>query len=77
LKAIHKAHLGIVNCKKRAKELVYWPGMNKQIEDVVNKCSAYLTYKKKPAKEPMIMHEVPSLPWSKVGTDLFDECQLK
>jgi len=72
LKAIHKAHLGIVNCKKRAKELVYWPGMNKQIEDVVNKCSACLTYKKKPAKEPMIMHEVPSLPWSKVGTDLFE-----
>lgn len=72
LKAIHKAHLGIVNCKKRAKELVYWPGMNKQIEDVVNKCSVCLTYKNKPAKEPMVMQEIPSLPWSKVGTDLFE-----
>jgi transposase InsO family protein len=72
MKAIHKSHLGIVNCKRRAKELVYWPGMNKQIEDVVSKCSVCLTYKNKPAKEPMIMQPVPELPWSKVGTDLFE-----
>ena len=71
MRAIHNSHLGLVNCKRRAKELVYWPGMNKQREDVVSKCSVCLTYKNKPAKEPMIMQPVPELPWSKVGTDLF------
>lgn len=72
LKVIHNSHLGVVNCRKRARELVFWPGMSKQIEDRVSKCSACLTYRNKPAKEPMIMHEVPQLPWSKVGTDLFE-----
>lgn len=72
LKVIHNSHLGVVNCRKRARELLFWPGMSKQIEDIVSKCSACLTYRNKPAKEPMIMHEVPQLPWSKVGTDLFE-----
>ena len=52
--------------------MVYWPGMNKQIEDVESKCSVCLTYKIKPAKEPLIMQHVQELPLSKVGTDLFD-----
>ncbi|XP_060080243.1 uncharacterized protein LOC132559627 [Ylistrum balloti] len=73
LKTIHSSHLGIVKCKQRARELVFWPGMNKQIEDVVGRCSACLTYRNKMPREPMIIHPVPSLPWSKVGTDL---CEL-
>ena len=46
--------------------------MNKQIEDVVSRCSACLRYQHKPQKEPMIIHPLPSLPWSKVATDLFE-----
>ena len=72
LKLIHNSHLGFVNCKKRARELVFWPGMNKQIEDMVSRCSACLTQRNKPAKEPMIIQPIPTLPWSKVGTDLFE-----
>lgn len=72
LKVIHSSHMGMVKCKQRARELVFWPGMNKQIEDTVSRCSACLAYRNKPAKEPMIIHPLPSLPWSKVGTDLFE-----
>ncbi|KAH3872625.1 hypothetical protein DPMN_035844 [Dreissena polymorpha] len=36
-----------------------WPGMKKQIEDVVSECSVCLTYKNKPAKEHMSMKLVP------------------
>ncbi|XP_052276600.1 uncharacterized protein K02A2.6-like [Dreissena polymorpha] len=74
LKAIHKSHLGVVNCKKRARELVFWPGMNKQIEDLIGKCSACLMHRKMSQKEPMIIQPVPELPWSKVGMDL---CELE
>ena len=38
LTVIHSAHMGIVKCKQRARELVFWPGLNKQIEDVVSRC---------------------------------------
>ncbi|KAK3098150.1 hypothetical protein FSP39_016659 [Pinctada imbricata] len=72
LKTIHSSHMGMTKCKQRARELVYWPGMNKQIEDTVSRCSACLKYQNKPQKEPMIIHPLPSLPWSKVGADLFE-----
>lgn len=64
--------MGMVKCKQRARELVYWPVMNKQIEDVVSRCSACLLHQNRPHKEPMMIHPLPSLPWSKVATDLFE-----
>lgn len=72
LKTIHSSHQGILKSKQKARELVFWPGMNKQIEDVVSRCSACLTHRNKPQREPMMIHPIPSLPWSKVGTDLFE-----
>ena len=72
LKAIHQPHLGVVMSKRRARDLLYWPTMNGQIEDVVSKCSTCLQYRNKPQREPMIIHELPNLAWSKVGTDLFE-----
>ena len=32
LAVIHGTHLGIVKCKQRAREALYWPGMSAQIE---------------------------------------------
>ncbi len=40
LKVIHTAHQGMVKSKQLARDLMYWPGINKQIEDTVSKCSA-------------------------------------
>ena len=38
LKLIHECHLGLTNCKLRAKETVYWPGLNNQLEQLVLNC---------------------------------------
>ena len=38
LNLINKSHLGMVKCKKIAKEVLFWPAMNKDIEDVVRQC---------------------------------------
>lgn len=35
---IHEGHLGIEKCKRRARETVYWPGLNRDIETFVSKC---------------------------------------
>ena len=35
LALIHGTHLGIVKCKQRAREALYWPGMSAKIEDKV------------------------------------------
>lgn len=72
LKTIYSSHMGMLKGKQRARELIYWPGMNKQIKDVVSHCSACLLQQNRPQKEPMMIHTFPFLPWSKVATDLFE-----
>ena len=42
LRQIHQGHVGIERSKLRARELVFWPGMSKQIEDVVSSCAVCL-----------------------------------
>jgi len=38
LRRLHTGHMGMVKCKNRAKEVMFWPSMNSQIEDIVSKC---------------------------------------
>ncbi len=71
LRIIHQPHLGMVKSKQRARDLIYWPGMNKQIEDMIAKCSTCLEHRNNLPREPMIPHPIPDLPWNKVGSDLF------
>ena len=44
LKQIHKGHLGLNKCKLSAKETVYWPGLNNELEDPVLNCQLCLKY---------------------------------
>ena len=44
LKLIHEDHLGLTKCKLRAKETVYWPGLNDQLEKLVLNCQLCLKY---------------------------------
>ena len=72
LNLIHSSHMGEEKCKRRAKEVLYWPGMNAQIEDVVSNCHTCIMYQRSNMKEPLLCHEVPSCPWAKVGADIFN-----
>ena len=72
LAAIHQSHLGVEACKKRAREILFWPGLAQDIQDVVNKCSVYNSLKSHQPKEPLKPHIVPDRPWQMVGTDMFE-----
>jgi hypothetical protein len=39
LTKIHAGHMGMEKCKQRARDILFWPGMCKQIEDIVGKCA--------------------------------------
>lgn len=71
LNRIHEGHLGIEKCKRRARESVYWPGLNKDIEMLVSKCETCQKHQSKQTKESMVISESPAFPWHKVGMDLF------
>uniref|UniRef100_A0A672HNR1 Gypsy retrotransposon integrase-like protein 1 n=1 Tax=Salarias fasciatus TaxID=181472 RepID=A0A672HNR1_SALFA len=68
---LHSSHLGVEGCLRRARECVYWLGMNDQIKKYIAKCDICRSMDMKQQKETLISHEVPSRPWAKVGTDLF------
>jgi len=73
LKEVHKSHLGIVKCKKLARDLIFWPGMTSEIADVVSKCETCNSYcRSQNPREQMLSPETPKLPWEKVGSDLFE-----
>ena len=72
LRQIHKSHLGIVKCRQRAKEVLFWPGMSVDIEQMITNCSVCADYGKKQPSEPLKPTIPPSLPWKKIGTDLFE-----
>ena len=69
---LRSSHIGIQGCLRRARETLYWPGMNKKVEDYIAKCSTCNSYQSEQAKEPMISHLIPTRPWDKVGMDLFE-----
>ena len=70
LEIIHEGHQGIVKCRRRVKESVWWPGVSKQIADMVTNCRKCIKHRV-PAREPMIPSAVPEGPWKTLGTDLF------
>lgn len=71
LKLIHEGHLGMDKCKSMAREILYWPGMNADIENVVAKCSVCNSYRRKQQPEPLLPHTPPGRPWAKLGADIF------
>lgn len=71
LERIHTGHMGIERSKQRARDLLFWPGMNKQIEEMVERCTTCLELRKSNPKEPMISYQIPERPWQIVATDLF------
>ena len=74
LKLIHKGHLGLTKCKLRAKETVYWPGLNDQFEKLVLNCQLCLKYlqsKYKLTPDLSLGQEIPTFPWTKLATDIF------
>ena len=57
--------------RERAKQAVWWPGISKQLEKLVRECPKCIKFRVQRA-EPLIPSTLPSLPWQKVGTDLFE-----
>ena len=53
---------------------MYWPGLNKQLEQLILNCQLCLKYSQ--AKHKQVLHmslgqEIPIHPWTKLATDIF------
>ena len=71
LEKIHAGHMGVEKSKRRARDILYWPGMNGQIEEMILKCSTCLEYRPSNQKVPLVSQPTPVMLWDTVATDLF------
>ena len=71
LSQIHEGHLGIERSKLRARDIVFWPDMTKQIDEMVSNCSICQELRFSNPREPMIPHKIARYPWQVVATNLF------
>ena len=71
LKRIHQGHMGKEKSKRRARDVLYWPGMGSEIQEKIARSSICQHYQKQNVNEPMILSQLPNKPWEKVATDLF------
>jgi transposase InsO family protein len=72
LELIHEGHLGLNKCLRRAKNIMFWPGMTGQIKQVCDNCQICALFRKNNSKEPIQFHDVPKFPWLKLGSDIFE-----
>ena len=73
LDKIHDAHMGINKCHKRAKQAVCWPGLSKQIQDMVENCETCVKHQVN-RPEPLGPMPFSERSWQEVGIDFF-RCQ--
>nr|XP_006812917.1 PREDICTED: uncharacterized protein K02A2.6-like [Saccoglossus kowalevskii]XP_006819127.1 PREDICTED: uncharacterized protein K02A2.6-like [Saccoglossus kowalevskii] len=58
-------------CKRRAKSLLFWPGMLSDLTDKITKCGVCQKYSRKQQKEPLKPQKTPTRPWKHTASNLF------
>ena len=66
---LHEAHPGISRMKALARGYVWWPNMDRELEDTVKKCQQCQLHQKAPAEALLHPWEWPGQPWSRVHID--------
>ncbi|XP_003729725.2 uncharacterized protein K02A2.6-like [Strongylocentrotus purpuratus] len=68
---LHIGHNGVEGTLRRAREYVYWPGMNKEIKEWIQTCETCQENSVSQPAQPLMSHPISDRPWSRIGIDLF------
>ncbi len=71
LQKVHEGHQGIQRCRLRVQSSVWWPGVSKEVKQLVLQCPT-CQKDSSPPSEPMLASELPAFPWQRVGSDLLE-----
>lgn len=68
---LHRNNLGMVKMKAIAQSHFWWPGLDKQIEAVVNACQTCQTNRSLPGKAPIHPWRWAERPWQRIHVDFW------
>jgi len=69
LAELHTSHPGIVRMKSIARTHVWWPSIDKQIEQVVHDCSSCQSIRNAPSRAELHPWSWPDAPWRRIHVD--------
>jgi len=69
LEELHESHQGASRMKGRARMVVWWPNLDKEIEDLVSSCNACQSSRSLPPVAPLHPWSWPDKPWSRIHMD--------
>ena len=71
LQLAHEGHQGVVKTKKLLRQKVWYPGIDKDVEELVTGCIPCQATGLAPPPEPLQMSQMPEQPWSEVSADFY------
>ena len=71
LARLHDSHRGVEATKRRARQTVFWPGMDSDIANTVAACESCQVLRPSQQQEPLYNDDHPSRPFESVSADFF------
>ena len=71
LDRLHSSHQGIERTKQRARQIIYWPQLDKHISDLVGSCQKCQRHLPSLQKEPLMPEPKPNRVFQAVSADYF------
>ena len=68
----HEGHQGIVRTKARLRERVWWPQIDKQVEEAIRACHPCQLVGPRAKPEPIRSSRLPDDPWQEISIDLLE-----
>ena len=66
LHELHHAYPGISSMKSLARRYVWWPAMDRELEEMVQTCDTCQLHNKSPPAAPIHPWEWPEKPWARI-----------
>lgn len=71
LARLHDSHRGVEATKRRARQTVFWPGIDSDIKSTIDACESCQILQPSQQQEPLLCDDHPTRPFESVSADFF------